>query len=281
MLKDVNIETPAQEAGVMLCHILKCGRAFLYAHGDSEISQEDKDRLDLMLAERIDNVPLQYIVGDTEFMSLRFQVSPAVLIPRQDTELLAEKAIELVNGLLLRKQKSNTDTEVRVLDMCTGSGCVAVSIAYFCPKCSVVACDVSHEALAVAKVNGRLNGVQSRVEFYCGDLFAALGDEQKFDVIVSNPPYIETNTIDGLQKEVRNYEPILALDGGADGLDFYREIIGKAPYYLNKHGWLAFEIGYNQGKLVEELMKKFFTNIEVLKDLGGNDRVVMGQFSYS
>lgn len=278
-LKDAKIETPAMEAGVMLCHVLNCGRAYLYSHSDRELSQDEMDTLNRMVVERTDNIPLQYIVGDTEFMSLRFLVSPAVLIPRQDTELLVEKAIELVNNFAIVRQKEGADAEVRALDMCTGSGCIAISIARFCPKCSVIACDVSQEALSVAKANSELNGTQSRVEFWHGDLFAALCGEQKFDIIVSNPPYIETVTISSLQKEVRSHEPILALDGGTDGLDFYRHIVNKAPDYINANGWLAFEIGYDQGRKVSGLMTKYFSHIEVLKDLSGNDRVVVGQLT--
>ncbi|ACL77662.1 peptide chain release factor N(5)-glutamine methyltransferase [Ruminiclostridium cellulolyticum] len=270
ILKNANIEAPVHEAGVMLCKVLKCGRTYLYSHGDRELSIDEKAVLDHMLVQRTGNIPLQYIVGDTEFMSLRFLVTPAVLIPRQDTELLVEKTIDLLN-------QGKTGTNKKVLDMCTGSGCIAVSIAYFCPECSIVACDVSQKALDVAKANSELNGVQNRVELCCGDLFDAIKGGQKFDIIVSNPPYIETDIIAGLQKEVRSYEPGLALDGGADGLVFYRRIISSAPERLNRNGWLAFEIGYNQGEKVSALMKESFVDIQIFKDYGGNDRVVIGQ----
>ncbi len=278
-LKNANIETPVQEAGVMLCQVLNCGKAYLYAHGDRELSPDEKAKLDHMLAQRTKNIPLQYIVGDTEFMSLRFMVTPAVLIPRQDTEILVEKVIELAKKQVHQRQNDGNYGRLNVLDMCTGSGCIAVSIAHFCPESSVVACDISGEAIKVAKANSELNGVQNRVEFFCGDLFEALKGNYKFDFIVSNPPYIETETILGLQKEVRSYEPELALDGGADGLDFYKKIIAKAPEYLNKLGWLVFEIGYNQGKKVSALMQGSFSDIQVLKDYGGNDRVVIGKLS--
>lgn len=270
-LKNADIETPVQEAGVMLCQVLNCGRGYLFAHGDRELSTDERAVLDNMLAQRAKNTPLQYIIGDTEFMSLKFMVTPAVLIPRQDTEILVEKVIELV--------KEVSSAGLKVLDMCTGSGCIAVSIAHFCPESSIVACDISEEAVKVAKANSDLNGVQNRVEFFCGDLFEALEGSYKFDFIVSNPPYIETETIIGLQKEVRSYEPELALDGGTDGLDFYKIITAKAPEYLNNLGWLAFEIGFNQGARVSALMEESFINIQVIKDYGGNDRVVIGQLS--
>ncbi len=279
ILKNANIETPVQEAGVMLCQVIKCGRAYLFAHSDRELSPDEKSKLEHMLAQRTKNIPLQYIIGDTEFMSLRFMVTSAVLIPRQDTEILVEKVIELAKKQVFDKQYEGSKERLSVLDMCTGSGCIAVSIAHFCPECSVVACDISEEAIKVATANSELNGVQNRVKFFNGDLFESIKYNQKFDIIVSNPPYIETETIAGLQKEVRSYEPGIALDGGADGLDFYKKITAEAPKYLNSLGWLAFEIGYNQGEKVSALMKESFNNIQVLKDYSGNDRVVVGQLS--
>jgi release factor glutamine methyltransferase len=171
--------------------------------------------------------------------------------------------------------------KVNVLDMCTGSGCIAVSIAHYCPDCRVVACDISADALDIAKINSEQNGTVDRLEFYLGDLFSALDgcpeDKRKFDIIASNPPYIETGIISGLQTEVKENEPMTALDGGKDGLVFYRRIIEAAPKYLNKGGWLAFEIGYDQGMSLQELMQPYFGDISVLKDIGGNDRVVIGR----
>jgi len=267
ILKNADIEAPVLEAGVVLCHVLKCDRTYLYSHDDRELKQSELDAIDHMIKLRANNVPLQYILGQTEFMSLSFVVSPAVLIPRQDTEILVEKCIELVNKL----------NKVRVLDMCTGSGCIAVSIAHYCPDIRVVACDVSQDALGIAKINSERNGVQSRLELRWGDLFEEMSCEQQFDIIVSNPPYIETETMLELQKEVRNHEPHLALDGGHDGLYFYRKITAMAPSYLAPGGYLAFEIGYNQGKSVVELMQQCFHDIVIYKDLGGNDRVVLGR----
>lgn len=274
-LMNANIEAPVFEAGVMLSYVLKCDRAYIYSHDDRVLETNVLEVLEYMIEQRTNNVPLQYLVGETGFMSLSFVVSPAVLIPRQDTEILVEKCIELVNRkTCVRSHKG----KVKVLDLCTGSGCIAISIAYYCFNSRVVACDVSQDALDIAKVNSERNGVQNRLELRCGDLFEALESEQQFDIIVSNPPYIETKTIAELQKEVRDYEPHLALDGGEDGLDFYRRIITQATGYLTYGGCLAFEIGYNQGQSVSELMKKDFNNIEILKDISGNDRVVLGIF---
>lgn len=295
ILKNAKIEAPVLEAGVVLCHVLKCDRTYLYSHYDRELKENELEAINHMIKQRADNVPLQYLIGETEFMSLSFVVSPAVLIPRQDTEILVEKCIELVNELSISKQKIvaggnlvnkgnrlNTSVEadkskVCVLDMCTGSGCIAVSIAHYCPDSRVVACDVSQDALSIARVNSERNGVQNRLELRWGDLFEALAGEQQFDIIVSNPPYIETETMPKLQKEVINYEPSLALNGGQDGLDFYREITARAPSYLAPGGYLAFEIGYNQGTSVKNLMQQCFHDIVIYKDLSGNDRVVIGQ----
>lgn len=277
-LKNSDIETPALEAGVMLCHVLTCGRAYLYTHNDRVLRQDELEELEAFLQKRAANVPLQYLLGETEFMSLTFKVSPAVLIPRQDTEILAEKCIELLRDRIkLSNEENSIIRSVKILDMCTGSGCIAVSIAHYCPESRVVACDVSRSALEVAKSNSERAGVQNRLEFRCGDLFEVLDGEERFELIVSNPPYIETETVSGLQTEVRDHEPYIALDGGADGLNFYRKIVAEAPKFLIRGGHLAFEIGYNQAESVSRLMEKDFEEITVLKDLGGNDRVVYGK----
>ncbi len=272
-LKNAGIETPVVEAEVILCHVLNCNRAYLISHNDRVITEPEVEELTRLINKRAENIPLQYLLGETEFMSLCFKVSPAVLIPRQDTEILVEKCIELV------REFGGQGT--RVLDMCTGSGCIAVSIAYYCPEARVTACDVSKSALEIAGINAVQAGVQSRVEFCTGDLFEALkneeGSEVRFDIIASNPPYIETTTVEQLQSEVRDHEPYIALDGGADGLDFYRRIVEEAPKYLVAGGYLALEIGYNQGDSVSRLMDGDFEDITVLKDYGGNDRVVVGR----
>jgi len=267
ILKNANIETPVLEAGVVLCHVLKCDRTYLYSHDDRMLEKAELDALNYMLGQRTNGEPLQYLVGETEFMSLSFVVSPAVLIPRQDTEILVEKCIELVNMI----------GKAKVLDMCTGSGCIAISIAHYCPESRVVACDVSRDALSIAKVNSERNGVKNRLELCQGDLFEAVAGERGFDIIASNPPYIETDVMPELQKEVRDHEPHLALDGGQDGLDFYRKIIAMAPSYLIDGGYLTFEIGYNQGQSVKDLMQRYFQDIGVYKDISGNDRVVIGR----
>ncbi len=215
-------------------------------------------------------IPLQHLTGEQEFMGLPFLVNEHVLIPRQDTETLVEEA-------LARLQPG-----MRVLDLCTGSGCIAVSLAklgagYVARKefSPVDASDISPEALAVARENARRLGAQ--VRFIESDLFA--GVEEKYNMIVSNPPYIRTAVIDGLAEEVRLHEPRQALDGSEDGLHFYREIVRQSPAYLTEGGWLLLEIGFDQAEAVSGLMAdEGFEEIEVIRDLAGHDRVVVGRW---
>ena len=312
-LKESNIDTPAQEAGVLLCHALKCDRTYMYAHPEEELDEHVVEQLFDNVLKRINKIPLQYIVGNTEFMSLTFSVTPSVLIPRQDTELLVETCINLANkgvaGAGPRRPR-----QISILDMCTGSGCIAVSLAWYLGQARLTACDISDAALEVARVNAKNNGVAERITFLQGDLFDALigleqiqalhmqveavqaeqlqtqhmqveeaqaqqvQQAQSFDIIASNPPYIESETISTLDPEVRSNEPLLALDGGTDGLDFYRRISKESSAYLKQGGYLVLEIGYNQGQTVSSLLTEAgFTNVSVLKDLCNNDRVVLGQ----
>jgi len=209
-------------------------------------------------------IPMQYLLGNQEFMGLSFRVTPDVLIPRQDTEVLVEEVLKKVGDA-----KS-------ILDMCTGSGCIVLSLAYYGNFLRCTGVDISKEALKIAKENGK--SLAPMVEFIDSDLFAEV--EGLYDVIVSNPPYIATEECGRLMKEVRDYEPMLALDGHEDGLYFYRKIIQAAPDHLNPGGYLFFEIGYDQGKSVPDLMEQAgFTDIAVKQDLAGLDRVVYGRYS--
>lgn len=229
-----------------------------------ELPQNEADKL-INLANRIKGgEPLQYVVGMTEFMSLKFHVTPDVLIPRQDTEILVETACEYIK-----------DKKLNVLDIGTGSGCVAISIARYCSKCAVTTVDISKAALKVAKRNAEENGVN--VEFINCDILKEY-PERKFDIIVSNPPYIPTKDIYGLDTTVKDYEPFTALDGGDDGLDFYRRIINIAPLILNKNGALMFEVGHDQADSVASLCQKDFKNIRKIKDLCSIERVVTAEY---
>ncbi|RCX12351.1 release factor glutamine methyltransferase [Anaerobacterium chartisolvens] len=272
ILKAAHIEAPAVEAGVILCDVIGCDKSFLYVHGDAIVAREDAERYFDKIELRAKGMPVQYITGRQEFMSLGFTVGPKVLIPRQDTEILVEEVTRYSKGL---------KAGVRILDIGTGSGCIAVSLAYYIRDAFVVAVDISCEALEIAAHNARLSGVDSSISFIHSDLFGSLcapaGDKELFDIIVSNPPYISLHEMKGLQAEVRDYEPASALYGGADGLDFYRKIITEACGFLKADGLLAFEVGYGQAEEVEKMMKNNYYDICIIKDLSGINRVVTGK----
>lgn len=254
----VDVKTDAWLLMEMVC---KIDRNFYYMHMDEEISEEEQKEYEIAVKKRAEHIPLQYIIGETEFMGLKFKVNSSVLVPRQDTETLVEEALKIVSP------------GMRVLDMCTGSGCIIVSILHNVPKVEGFAVDISKQALNVAKENAKLNEVS--VLFERSDLFDNVNGT--FDVIVSNPPYIPTEEIEKLMPEVKTFEPMEALDGKEDGLYFYRKIVEKCGEYLNPGGHILFEIGYDQGEAVSSLLKDAgFAMVRVIKDLAGNDRVVAG-----
>ena len=230
----------------------------------NEFSQEELVQINKAVDQRLKHVPLAYIFGKTNFFGYDFFVSKNVLIPRLDTEILVENVISEIK---LR------NSQVSVLDIGTGSGAIAITV---CKETGskTFAVDISEKALEIAKKNAELNSVD--VEFIKSNVFEEIPN-LKVDIIVSNPPYIESSEIDNLMPEVRNFEPILALDGGESGLDFYEEIIEKSIEHLNSKGKLFFEIGYNQGEKVSRLMKQKFKNVEIIKDYLDNDRVVVGE----
>lgn len=249
------------DAWILLEMAAKIDRSFYYLHMEDEIPAEQLKEYEWALKKRAERIPVQYIVGETEFMGLRFKVNSNVLIPRPDTETLVEEALKLAKP------------GMKVLDMCTGSGCIITSIVYHGKEIEGYASDISRHAINVAKENAKNNHVS--VMFETGDLFDHI--KGKYDMIVSNPPYIRTDEIPKLMPEVQNFEPVQALDGKEDGLYFYRRIVTEAKDYLNEGGYLLFEIGFDQGEDVSELMEQAgFANVRVIKDLAGNDRVVGG-----
>lgn len=249
------------DAWMLLEMAAKIDRSYYYMHMDDDITQEQLNEYEWALKKRAEHIPLQYIVGETEFMGLPFKVNSSVLIPRQDTETLVEEALKVAKP------------GMKVLDMCTGSGCIIISILHHGKELEGYASDISRHAINVAKENAKLN--QVAVSFETGDLFDHI--KGKYDMIVSNPPYIRTEEIAKLMPEVQNFEPYDALDGKEDGLFFYRRIVEQAGDYLNPGGHLLFEIGYDQGQDVSEMMEQAgFQNVKVIKDLVGNDRVVSG-----
>ena len=245
----------------IMVEVLKTQRSMLPFYG--EISIEDEKLIMQAAEQRIKHIPIAYIFGKTNFYGYDLSVNENVLIPRLDTEVLVEKLVEDI------KSQSK---KVSVLDIGTGSGAIIIATKKE-TDANCYAVDVSEKALNVAKENAKLNNAE--IEFIKSDLFENIPD-LKVDFIVSNPPYIETEVVKTLEPEVVSNEPNLALDGGEDGLDFYRKIISQAKKHLNANGKLYFEIGYNQGESVSVLMKEDFINIEVIKDYGGNDRVVKG-----
>lgn len=279
-LKDAGIDDAARDAWYLLEYVTGIGRAAYYGEPDRAISEEEALRYRECIGRRKERIPLQHITGEQEFMGFPFYVNGHVLIPRQDTETLVEEAVKAVrrktkgaDGICLPERK------VQVLDMCTGSGCVLLSILKMCPEAEGKGCDISRDALAVAGKNAGRLGVAAQWE--CSDLFSGFTETgAEYDVIVSNPPYIPTADIEGLQDEVRLYDPRIALDGGEDGLYFYRRIIEDSVSYIKNGGSLLFEIGFDQGKAVSELMESHgYEAVAVKKDLAGLDRVVTGVYT--
>ncbi len=269
------------EREILLTSILKCQRADLYA-GKLALTEEQEERLAYCLSLRAKGEPLQYILGEAEFFGLKFKVDSRALIPRPETELLAEAVIErtFCRHCEPRRERSlpagrqAISRQVEILDIGTGSGCIAVSLAKSLPDARVTALDISPEALELARENALINGVGERINFIQSDLFPP--GEGGFDIIVSNPPYICSEEIDKLSAEVRN-EPRLSLDGGNDGLDFYREIIPRAGGLLNNGGFLFLEIGLSQGKAIEEIIDKqnALKLEEVIKDYSDIERIMV------
>lgn len=267
MLKNENIDAPKIKARMLLQATLKKSKEYLMIYDTKEVTPIEKDRYIRNVKRLILGEPLQYITGRQEFMKLNFLVTKDVLIPRADTEILVEEVIKLAEGI-------NNPT---ILDLCTGSGAIAISLAKYVKNVHICAVDISPKALQIAKKNAELNGVKNNIEFIESNLFEKLKDK-KFDIIVSNPPYIETETIRTLSKDVQR-EPKLALDGGKDGLDFYRKISDSGYKFLNRQGFLCLEIGYNQRIAVKQILesKKRYVNIRCLRDLCENDRVIISQ----
>ena len=273
-MSKADIVEAALEARLLLEFICGTDRSTLYAHPDMPVKTEDVTEFRRLINKRAERIPLSHITGNREFMGLTFKVNEHVLIPRQDTEILVEEAMRYI------------DDGMRVLDVCTGSGCIILSLMNYKNNLRAVGIDISEDALAVAKENAELlqSSERGEIKFLQGDLFGALSDEnisdKKFDVIVSNPPYIRDEDIASLSPEVRDYDPYIALCGGTDGLDFYRRIIEKAPLYLSSEGRIFLEIGCDQKNDVENLLKEAgFSDISCIKDYAQLDRVVCGQYT--
>lgn len=264
------VPDPRVEAEYLLSFVLKAKRHELFTGSERVMTEKEIDEYEGFIKRKTLREPSQYITGETEFRGLSFKVTPQVLIPRPETELLVEEAVNILKGL---KSKGI------VIDLCTGSGCIATSIAKELDNVLVYAVDISKEALKVAGINAARHNVGSRVKFMEGDLFtplAGLGLKGKADIIVSNPPYISKDEIEKLPPEIKDFEPVQALQGGADGLEFIRRIIIGSPEYLTPGGYLIMEIGWNESPAVKEIILKSWAygDIEIKKDLSGIERVV-------
>ncbi len=275
------------DAGELYCFLTGVDKLQLFMKAEEEVSEDVERKYLALIARRAERIPLQYITGEQEFMGHRFKVDQSVLIPRQDTETLVVEAAKTIQEKSREKrsflERLRGEKEWDVLDLCCGSGAIGISLAKICDNIKVTGADISEAAIAVAMANAK--ALRVKAEYLAGDLFAPLkegGRDRKplrFDMIVCNPPYIKTNMIAVLQEEVKNYEPREALDGGRDGLDYYRRIVAEAPEHLKKEGYLFLEIGYDQGEDLRKMIHDDgrYAPAEVVRDLPGKDRVVKTQ----
>jgi len=244
--RERKIDTPRLDAEVLLAHVLSCERIDLYAMYDAEVTAGDRTRFRDLVRERTKGKPVAYLVGSREFYSIDFEVNPSVLIPRPETEVLVSEAIHRIP----------VDVPSRFLDVGTGSGAIAIAIAHHRPNATGMAVDISRSALEVARHNGAKHQLDPRLTFVESDLFAALTPGDRFDVIVSNPPYVRHEEWNELEPEVKNFEPRSALEAGEDGLDIFRRLITESPRWLQPGGWLLAEFGINQVELLLDLITR-------------------------
>ncbi len=270
-LKTANIESPKVKARMLMQFILNKPRQYIIINDMKELTLSQKEEYFEYIKKLMNNMPIEHITKQKEFMKMNFFVNEKVLIPRQDTEVLVEEVIKIA-------KKTNSR---QILDLCTGSGAIAVSLAKYLPNVEITATDISLDAIKIATKNAIMNNVENKITFVHSNLFQNILKD-RYDIIVSNPPYIKSKEIGILDKQIQK-EPRIALDGGIDGLDFYRKIIKQCYEYLRYEGFLCLEIGYDQKIDVIELLEneEKFGNIYSKKDLYGNDRIVIGQIKFS
>jgi len=271
IIRQREFNNPFLDAQLILSHLLKKDRIYLHTHVKDEVDSAIAERFYEMASKRNEGYPLQYMTNFQEFMGLNFYVCEGILVPRPDTEILVEKIIDTVNSGLLK------DKDVNILDIGSGSGAIGVSLGYYLKNSRVTLMDISDMAIEVSNINIKKHRLNN-VKVVKGDIFKYDFEDQKYAIVVSNPPYIESNVIYSLPEEVSAYEPKLALDGGKDGLDYYRQITKVFEKIHEKNAILSVEIGYDQKDAVIEILNNsnLFNFIEYDKDLGGNDRVVTG-----
>ena len=284
-LMDSDIADATRDCKILYCYMMDIPFSKIILEYQEILQDRLCDKYFELIDRRSKGEPVQYIMGSQEFMGLEFIVNENVLIPRQDTETLVEDALEIINTGTLRGEDMDVKRkEWDILDLCTGSGAIGVSLARIANKVNVTCSDISEGAIKVAKENAQKHGVAKSVKFEQGDLFKPFSKhfrKQKFDMIISNPPYIKSSIIPTLQKEVCEHEPLSALDGGESGLDFYERIVSGVGSHLRKSGVLLLEIGHDQGEAVSGLLSRNgeFTSIRVLKDLANRDRIVFAKKS--
>jgi len=271
MIKEKNIEDATLKSKMIMENVLGQNRQYIIANDLKQLDCKQEKEYFLKIKKILENNPIEYITNKKEFMNLELYVNQDVLIPRQDTEILVEEVINILQNIKAEN--------IQILDMCTGSGAIAIALAKNVEKCIVDAVDISSGALEVVRKNVVKNQVEDKINIINSDLFSKVPNK-KYNLIVSNPPYIERNVIENLDKQVQK-EPIIALDGGEDGLDFYKKIINEASSYLESNGYLCFEIGYNQKNEVQNLLSNSgkYQDIYCKKDLCGNDRVIIAKKS--
>lgn len=271
MLKSQNIDTARLDSQLILGKVLNKEKIYLMINSDEKVEQEKKDEFFKLIDKRMKNMPVRYILGEVDFMGLDFYIEEGVLIPRSDTEVLVEEVLKLIGE----------NKELKVCDLCSGSGAIGISLAHYRKNISVDLIDFYEKPEKISKKNILRNNLEGRITFIKSDLLKEpIKDLKKYDIIVSNPPYIKEDVIETLMKDVKNYEPRTALSGGDSGLIFYERIVSESKKTLKKDGILAFEIGYDQGDSVSNIMKNnCYIDVKVVKDLAGLDRVVIGRFS--
>ena len=271
ILKDNHIENALLDAQVLLSRLLNVDKLYLHIHSSDSVQTEIENVFLEQIEQRSRHMPIAYITNQKDFMALSFYVDEHVLIPRNDTEILVEKTISIIQS----SQKEN----IEVLDLCCGSGCIGISLAYECSNAQITLSDISKEALEVAKINTETYDLSQRINLIQSDLFENIA-QKKYDIITANPPYITSDELSILEKDILLYEPHLALSGGDDGLAFYKRILQKAPDFLTSNGYLIFEIGYLQAMQVTELIRKHgFNDVQIIRDYAQNDRVVLGHLN--
>ena len=262
-------DTPKLDIEILLSKALgDVDRLYIHLNLHKELTNEQMELFNNMIQDRLKGRPIAYIVNNREFMGLDFYVEEGVLIPRPDTEPLVEEVIDLVSG----------QSDLKIVDIGTGSGAITVSLAKYIKDCKVYSLDISDKALSIGLKNAISNGVEDKINFIKSDVFSGIENKNlKIDVIVSNPPYIRKSDIETLHTQVKDYEPYIALEGGEDGLDFYRAITEQSIKYLKDNGILAFEVGHDQAQDVSDILRKNgYSKIYTKKDLQGIDRVVIG-----